>query len=73
VLVELHEFGSEGMDNGQVLRAPNARVVIGPADLCQRHLRDVEDSTISLYHLGWSRLANSTKTSPRTAEPKVAM
>lgn len=53
VLVKVHYFGSERMYASKVLRTTNARIVIGPADFCQRHLRGMKESTSSLYHPGW--------------------
>ena len=53
MLIKRENLSCKGMFRTKVLRAPNPRVVIGAAGLCRRHLRGVEEPTISLYHPGW--------------------
>src|ERR1700730_50660 len=53
MLVKGEDLRGKGMFRSKVLRATNPRVVIGGAGLFWRHLRGVEEPTISLYHPGW--------------------
>src|ERR1700747_3173608 len=69
--IKAQDFGGKRMLGRQIFSTTDARVVLGPANLCGYHFRRGADPTTSLYQAGWYRLANSWETSPRITEPNA--